>query len=140
MLILGCMFCFSRCDKELCMIWKFLKFIIDGIDMHVEKERILNRLQKLPDHAQLLVTARGPTATFSSGAYCFNRVLNPSSCSMREYAYVSRSLRVANIDGIDMHVEKERILNRLQKLPDHAQLLVTAREAVCVCLEILTGG
>lgn len=33
-------------------------FIIDGIDMHVEKERILNRLQKLPDHAQLLVTTR----------------------------------------------------------------------------------
>lgn len=33
-------------------------FIIDGIDMQPDKERILNRLQKLPDHAQLLVTMR----------------------------------------------------------------------------------
>lgn len=28
-----------------------------------------------------------------------------------------------------MQSEKERILNRLQKLPEHAQLLVTMREA-----------
>ncbi|CAI7582045.1 unnamed protein product [Penicillium glandicola] len=45
-------------------------------------------------------------------------------------AEVNRFSRVMFvIDGIDMHVEKERILNRLQKLPDHAQLLVTTREA-----------
>lgn len=33
-------------------------FVIDGIDQQSEKDRILNRLQKLPDHAQLLVTMR----------------------------------------------------------------------------------
>ncbi|KAJ5430099.1 hypothetical protein N7491_007115 [Penicillium cf. griseofulvum] len=45
-------------------------------------------------------------------------------------AEVNRFSRVMFvIDGIDMHVERERILNRLQKLPDHAQLLVTTREA-----------
>ncbi|OQE22364.1 hypothetical protein PENSTE_c010G10384 [Penicillium steckii] len=33
-------------------------FVIDGIDSQSEKERILNRLQKLPEHAQLLVTMR----------------------------------------------------------------------------------
>jgi hypothetical protein len=45
-------------------------------------------------------------------------------------AEVNRFSRVLFvIDGIDMHVEKERLLNRLQKLPDHAQLLITSREA-----------
>ncbi|KAJ6007800.1 hypothetical protein N7540_011776 [Penicillium herquei] len=33
-------------------------FIIDGIDMQSDKERILNRLQKLPEHAQFLITMR----------------------------------------------------------------------------------
>ena len=45
-------------------------------------------------------------------------------------AEVNRFSRVLFvIDGIDMQSEKERILNRLQKLPEHAQLLVTMREA-----------
>lgn len=42
-------------------------FVIDGIDMHVEKERIMNRLQKLPDHAQLLVTTREANHTSKDG-------------------------------------------------------------------------
>ncbi|KAJ9486986.1 hypothetical protein VN97_g6342 [Penicillium thymicola] len=42
-------------------------FVIDGIDMHVEKERIMNRLQKLPDHAQLLVTTREVNHTSKDG-------------------------------------------------------------------------
>lgn len=33
------------------------------------------------------------------------------------------------IDGLDGFPEKDRLLNRLQKLPEHAQLLVTLREA-----------
>ncbi|KAJ6161244.1 hypothetical protein N7470_004640 [Penicillium chermesinum] len=33
-------------------------FVIDGLDMQSEKDRILNRLQKLPEHAQLLITMR----------------------------------------------------------------------------------
>lgn len=33
-------------------------FIVDGLDMFSDKERILSRLQKLPEHAQLLVTLR----------------------------------------------------------------------------------
>jgi hypothetical protein len=33
-------------------------FVVDGIDLQSEKDRILNRLQKLPEHAQLLVTMR----------------------------------------------------------------------------------
>ena len=45
-------------------------------------------------------------------------------------AEVNRFSRVMFvIDGIDMNVEKERILNRLHKLPDHVQLLITTREA-----------
>ncbi|OGE58278.1 hypothetical protein PENARI_c001G12521 [Penicillium arizonense] len=45
-------------------------------------------------------------------------------------AEVNRFSRVMFvIDGIDMNVEKDRIINRLQKLPDHAQLLITSREA-----------
>lgn len=38
-------------------------FVIDGIDQQSEKDRILNRLQKLPDHAQLLVTMREEKAS-----------------------------------------------------------------------------
>ncbi|KAJ6104675.1 hypothetical protein N7523_010995 [Penicillium sp. IBT 18751x] len=33
-------------------------FIIDGLDMYIDKDRILGRLQKLPQQAQLLVTLR----------------------------------------------------------------------------------
>lgn len=33
-------------------------FIVDGVDTQADKDRLLNRLQKLPDHAQLLVTMR----------------------------------------------------------------------------------
>ena len=33
-------------------------FVIDGLDVFSEKERILGRLQKLPQQAQLLVTLR----------------------------------------------------------------------------------
>ncbi|PKY02487.1 hypothetical protein P168DRAFT_184924 [Aspergillus campestris IBT 28561] len=36
------------------------------------------------------------------------------------------------IDGLDMFSDKERILTRLQKLPEHAQLLVTLREVAQV--------
>ncbi|PYI32322.1 hypothetical protein BP00DRAFT_160003 [Aspergillus indologenus CBS 114.80] len=36
-------------------------FVIDGLDMVSDKERVLSRLQKLPDHAQLLVTVREVT-------------------------------------------------------------------------------
>lgn len=39
--------CFSR-----------VLFVVDGVDMQADKDRLLNRLQKLPDHAQLLVTMR----------------------------------------------------------------------------------
>jgi hypothetical protein len=33
-------------------------FVIDGLDMFADKERLLGRLQKLPQQAQLLVTLR----------------------------------------------------------------------------------
>lgn len=33
-------------------------FVVDGVDTQADKDRLLNRLQKLPDHAQLLVTMR----------------------------------------------------------------------------------
>lgn len=33
-------------------------FVVDGVDMQADKDRLLNRLQKLPDHVQLLVTMR----------------------------------------------------------------------------------
>lgn len=36
-------------------------FVIDGLDMFSDKERILGRLQKLPQQAQLLVTLRDMT-------------------------------------------------------------------------------
>lgn len=33
------------------------------------------------------------------------------------------------VDGLDLFPDRERILHRLQKLPDHAQLFITLREA-----------
>lgn len=33
-------------------------FVIDGLDKVSEKDRLLNRLEKLPNHTQLLVTLR----------------------------------------------------------------------------------
>lgn len=42
-------------------------FVVDGLDMFSDKERILSRLQKLPAHCQLLVTLReAPVADNSS--------------------------------------------------------------------------
>ncbi|KAJ5694499.1 hypothetical protein N7536_004911 [Penicillium majusculum] len=83
--------------------------------------------------AQLVYRKRTPSHTaaslYNSKSFAEGKV------SAKTYqdairAEVNRFSRVMFvIDGIDMHVEKERILNRLQKLPDHAQLLVTTREA-----------
>lgn len=39
-------------------------FVVDGIDLLSEKDRILSRLQKLPEHAQILATMREEKHTF----------------------------------------------------------------------------
>ncbi|KAF5860920.1 hypothetical protein ETB97_000899 [Aspergillus alliaceus] len=48
------------------------------------------------------------------------------------------------VDGLDLLSDKERILGRLQKLPEHAQLLVTLREVTRVgngsCLSVLASS
>lgn len=41
--------------------------VLDGLDMLSEKDRILNRFQRFPDHAQLLVTLREPRKGYKSG-------------------------------------------------------------------------
>lgn len=43
--------------------------VVDGLDMLSVRERILGRLQKLPGHAQLLVTLREITRMDSSSSY-----------------------------------------------------------------------
>lgn len=83
--------------------------------------------------AQLVYRKRTPS--YTSASLYNSKSFAEGKVSAKTYqdairAEVNRFSRVMFIiDGIDMHVEKERILNRLQKLPDHAQLLVTAREA-----------
>ncbi|EAW11191.1 NACHT and Ankyrin domain protein [Aspergillus clavatus NRRL 1] len=44
-------------------------FVVDGLDMFSDKERILTRLQKLPDHTQLLVTLRERNQIDSDSGY-----------------------------------------------------------------------
>lgn len=41
-------------------------FVVDGLDMFYDKERLLSRLQKLPAHSQMLVTLR--EASYTNGA------------------------------------------------------------------------
>jgi hypothetical protein len=83
--------------------------------------------------AQLVYRKRMPS--HATSALYKSKSFEEGNISAKAYqdairAEVNRFSRVLFvIDGIDMHVEKERILNRLQKLPDHAQLLVTTREA-----------
>lgn len=44
-------------------------FVVDGLDGFSDKERILTRLQKLPDQAQLLVTLREANQIDQDSAY-----------------------------------------------------------------------
>lgn len=52
-------------------------FVIDGLDTLSDKERILSRLQKLPQQTQLLVTLRGMSGIKSTGSSGYVSVLAP---------------------------------------------------------------
>lgn len=44
-------------------------FVVDGLDMFPDKERIIGRLQKLPGHAQLLITLREVSQVVDNCSY-----------------------------------------------------------------------
>ena len=82
--------------------------------------------------AQLVYRKRTPSQTtealYKSGSF---QTKNTSAKAFQDAirAEVNRFSKVLFvIDGIDVQSEKERTLNRIQKLPDHVQLLFTMRE------------
>lgn len=87
-------------------------------------DKILAQLvyrKRTPSHA---TTALYKSTSFQSGGASAKAFQDAIRAEVNQF---SRVFLV--IDGIDSQSEKERILNRLQKLPEHAQLLVTMREA-----------
>ncbi|KAJ5175056.1 uncharacterized protein N7482_000933 [Penicillium canariense] len=82
--------------------------------------------------AQLVYRKR--SLSYATSALYHSESLRSGSASPKAYqnairAEVNRFSKVLFvIDGLDMFSEKERILGRLQKLPQQAQLLVTLRE------------
>jgi hypothetical protein len=82
--------------------------------------------------AQLVYRKRSPSSATS--ALYLSESLQEGSASPKAYqnairAEVNRFSKVLFIiDGLDMYSDKDRILGRLQKLPQQAQLLVTLRE------------
>ncbi|KAI9924577.1 hypothetical protein MW887_006850 [Aspergillus wentii] len=83
--------------------------------------------------AQLVYCKR--TASHTTAALYRSESFATGNASAKTYqnairAEVNRFSKVFFvIDGLDTLSEKDRILNRLQKLPEHAQLLITLREA-----------
>lgn len=82
--------------------------------------------------AQLVHRKRSLSSATS--ALYYSESLKKGSASTKAYqnairAEVNRFSKVMLvIDGLDMFADKERILGRLQKLPQQTQLLVTVRE------------
>ncbi|KAJ5980250.1 hypothetical protein N7481_007548, partial [Penicillium waksmanii] len=82
--------------------------------------------------AQLVYRKR--SLSYATSALYLSESLKKGSASSKAYqnairAEVNRFSKVLFvIDGLDMFSDKERILGRLQKLPQQAQLLVTLRE------------
>ncbi|PYH53511.1 NACHT and Ankyrin domain protein [Aspergillus niger CBS 101883] len=70
-------------------------FVIDGLELLSDKERILSRLQKLPEHAQLLVTLREVTQV---GDASYVSILG-SSEDLQRYA-ISRIENDAGLRGL----------------------------------------
>lgn len=70
-------------------------FVMDGLELLSDKERILNRLQKLPEHAQLLVTLREVTQV---GDASYVSILG-SSEDLQRYA-ISRIENDAGLRGL----------------------------------------
>lgn len=82
--------------------------------------------------AQLVYRKR--SLSYATSALYYSESLKAGSASPKAYqnairAEVNRFSKVLFvIDGLDMFSDKERILGRLQKLPQQAQLLFTLRE------------
>ena len=82
--------------------------------------------------AQLVYRKR--SLSYATSALYYAESLQKGRASSKEYqnairAEVNRFSKVfIVVDGLDMFSDKERILGRLQKLPGHAQLLVTLRD------------
>ncbi|PYI05719.1 NACHT and ankyrin domain protein [Aspergillus sclerotiicarbonarius CBS 121057] len=86
--------------------------------------------------AQLVYRKR--SLSYATSSLYYSESLTKGRASPKEYhnairAEVNRFSKVLFIiDGLDVLSDKERILSRLQKLPEHAQLLVTLREVTQV--------
>jgi hypothetical protein len=82
--------------------------------------------------AQLVYRKR--SLSYATSSLYYSESLSKGRASPKAYqnairAEINRFPKVFIIvDGLDMLSDKERILNRLQNLPGHAQLLVTLRE------------
>ncbi|KAE8150772.1 hypothetical protein BDV25DRAFT_106340 [Aspergillus avenaceus] len=97
--------------------------------------------------AQLVYRKRG--LSYATSSLYYSESLTKGKASPKAYqnairAEVNRFSKVFFIiDGLDLFSEKERILSRLQKLPENAQLLVTLREVTKVvnasCLSVLAS-
>lgn len=86
--------------------------------------------------AQLVYRKR--SLSYATSALYYAESLQKGRASSKAYqnairAEVNRFSKVFFVvDGLDMFSDKERIIGRLQKLPGHAQLLVTLRDAAQV--------
>ena len=86
--------------------------------------------------AQLVYRKR--SLSYATSSLYYSESLTGEKASPKAYqnairAEVNRFSKVFFVvDGLDMFSDKERILGRLQRLPGHAQLLVTLREAPVV--------
>lgn len=86
--------------------------------------------------AQLVYRKR--SLSYATSSLYYSESLEKGRASPKAYqnairAEINRFSKVFLIvDGLDIFSDKERILTRLHKLPEHAQLLVTLREATQV--------
>lgn len=86
--------------------------------------------------AQLVYRKR--SLSYATSSLYYSESLQKGRASPKAYqnairAEINRFSKVfLVVDGLDMFSDKERILTRLQKLPEQTQLLVTLREATQV--------
>lgn len=105
-----------------------------------EKKKELSSLDLLRNILAQLVYRKRSLSYATSSLY-YSESLHPGRASPKTYqnairAEVSRYSKVFFvIDGLDMLPDKARIVNRLQKLPGHAQLLFTLREVPLIDID-----
>lgn len=107
---------------------------------HDKKNKELSSLDLLRNILAQLVYRKRSLSYATSSLY-YSESLQPGRASPKTYqnairAEVNRYSKVFFVvDGLDMLPDKDRILSRLQKLPGHAQLLFTLREAPLIDID-----